>query len=157
MNGVGIRQVVAGLAALGLALVAGATGAADLWSYAFVNNDGSLRISGRTVYLDGTYIPSTERSCRTFTRPPLCGSRAALALDFKIGARFVRCEPQSVNADRSVNAVCWLDDEDLGAWLISQGWAVASPDAPLEYALRERVARRRGLGIWGFPADLFVR
>jgi endonuclease YncB( thermonuclease family) len=152
-----IRWAFAGLAALSLAFVVGVPRAADLLSYVFVNDDGSLRISGRTVHLYGIHIPDTERSCRTFTRPPLCGSRAALALDFKIGARFVRCEPESVNTDRSLNAVCWLDDEDLGAWLVSQGWAVAQPDAPLDYALRERIARRRGLGIWGFPADVFLR
>jgi|GEM_PF-6685744 len=58
---------------------------AMLAGYAFVQDDGSLKISGQTVYLCGIYVPPTALTCYTFIRPPSCGTRAALALDFKIG------------------------------------------------------------------------
>jgi len=69
--------------------------AAEISGYAFVQDDGSMKVDGRHVILYGIYIPPTSQSCRTFERPITCAPRAALALDFKIGADFVHCEPQS--------------------------------------------------------------
>ena len=131
---------------------------ADLHSYALVNDDGSLQVRGRTVHLYGIYIPETSRNCQTFIRPIQCGQRAALALKFKIQG-FVRCEEQSQNADRSVNAICrvgvssFSEGEDLAAYLLRHGWAVALPDAPFEYHVMERIARKHSVGVWGIPVD----
>lgn len=124
---------------------------ADVSSYAFVQDDGSLRISGNTYRLYGIYIPPTARTCRTFERPVTCGSRAALALDFKIGVDFVRCEDRSRNADNSITAVCRASGQDLAAYLLERGWALALPDAPFEYTALERIARERHIGVWGIP------
>jgi len=135
---------------------AGWTG--ELYSYAFVQDDGSLRIKNRTVHLSGVYIPPTANYCQDSITPRHCGSRAVLALEFKIQG-FVRCVEQSTNVDRSVNGYCYVDSsrfdpgEDLGAYLIEQGWALATPDAPFEYQALERIARHRGMGIWGFPYE----
>jgi endonuclease YncB( thermonuclease family) len=122
--------------------------------YAFVNDDGSLRIKGRIIRLFGLSIPPTDRTCRTFVQPIQCGSRASLALDLKIGSRFVNCETTMQNEDGSWSAVCRVNGEDLGAWMLSQGWALALPDAPPEYFELENLARQQGIGIWGIPVDL---
>jgi endonuclease YncB( thermonuclease family) len=131
--------------------------------YAIVQDDGSLRVQGRTVRLFGAYIPDTARVCRDDFRPPLCGSRAANALSLKIQG-FVRCHPQADLQDGSASAICYASDTsifdppiDVGAWLIQQGLAVATPDAPYEYGVFERIARAHGLGVWGFPVDRLVR
>ena len=124
---------------------------ADLVTYAFIQNDGTLRMKGRTIRLYGIHIPSTDRICQGFTRPLKCGSRAALALSFKKGANFVSCEPVSWHADGSLTAVCRVKGEDLAAYLLERGWALALPDAPFEYTALERIARRRGIGVWGIP------
>jgi endonuclease YncB( thermonuclease family) len=153
-----------GLVFLTLALLLAAALAnaalADAGRLAFVMKDGALRIGQRTVHLHGIHIPDTGRSCDTTMRPSRCASRAALALDRKIQG-MVYCEPVSRNRDRSINAVCRVDPmgasnnerEDLAAYLLRQGWAAARPDAPFEYAVMERIARSRGVGIWGFQAD----
>ncbi len=125
---------------------------AQVTSYAFVNDDGSLRIRGRTYRLYGIHIPSTGQSCRSFERPVQCGTRAALALDFKIQG-FVRCEPRDTNSDGTISAYCTTDGVDLAAYLLEQGWALALPDAPFEYQALEKIARHRGLGVWGFPVE----
>ncbi len=72
----------------------------------------------------------------------------------------MRCEVVGANPDGSVEAVCVVDgdsilapDVDLGAWMIERGWAVATPEAPFEYAVLEKIARSRGVGLWGFQAD----
>ena len=47
--------------------------------------------------------------------------------------------------------------EDLSAYLLEQGWAVALPDAPFEYQTLEKIARSRGFGVWGTPVDNIQR
>jgi endonuclease YncB( thermonuclease family) len=140
------------------ALLAGPLNAREISSSARVNEDGSLRIKGKTVHLFGIHIPDTGRTCRTSQLPPVCGSRAVLALDFKIDG-FVRCEIIQSNEDRSVvgrcrvNAGSFDEGEDLSAYLLERGWALALPDAPFEYQALEKISRNRGVGVWGIPVD----
>lgn len=136
-----------------LALSAAGARADEISSYAFVQDDGSLRVSGYTVRLFGIHIPPTAQSCRSFERPVTCAPQAALALDFKIGADFVHCAPRTRNDDGSITAVCRVGDTDLSAYLLSRGWALALPDAPFDYAALEKIARHRGLGVWGLPVE----
>lgn len=133
-----------------------AVSARQLSSYAFVNDDGTLRIKQKTIHLYGIYIPETGRDCRSSQRPTECGTRAALALEFKIKG-FVRCDILDRNDDGSLIGRCHVnysnfdEGEDLSAYLLERGWAVALPDAPIEYRTLERIAERRGIGIWGLP------
>ena len=132
--------------------------AREITSYAFVNDDGTLRIKRKTIHLYGIHIPRTSNNCRTNQDPPFCGSRAALALEFK-AKRFVRCEIINENPDRSLIGLCRVnygrfdEGEDLSAYLLERGWAVALPDAPIEYQTLEKIARSRGIGVWGFAAE----
>ena len=71
----------------------------EISSFAFVQDDGSLKISGSLVRLYGIYIPPTDQSCYSFIRPVPCGSRASLALDFRISGAFVHCLPRATQAD----------------------------------------------------------
>ena len=144
---------IALIVALGLA--PRPTAAAEFTSYALVREDGSMLIDGRVVRLYGIYIPDTGVTCRTFISPAECGTRAALALEFKTGTHFVTCREVATLSDGSVSAVCWADEEDLAAYLIRQGWALARPEAPFEYTALERIAERQGIGVWGFQVDRF--
>jgi endonuclease YncB( thermonuclease family) len=144
-----------------LTLLAGTALGREISSYAAVNPDGSLRVDGKTVHLVGIHIPDTDRSCRTNRNPPVCGTRAALALEFKIDG-FVLCDILSRNDDGSVVGWCRVnasrlnEGEDLSAYLLERGWAVALPDAPFEYQTLEKIARSRSLGVWGIPVDNIV-
>ena len=129
----------------------------EISSFAFVQDDGSLKISGSLVRLYGIYIPPTDQSCYSFIRPVPCGSRASLALDFRISGAFVHCLPRATNPDGSITASCTVDKEDLSAWMLQKGWAVALPDAPFEYQTLEKIAQSRGIGIWGIPIDTIRR
>jgi endonuclease YncB( thermonuclease family) len=125
----------------------------DISGFAFVRNDGTLQISGYAVRLYGIYIPPTDNTCYPFMRPVPCGSRASLALDFRISGNFVHCSQKATNQDGSVIADCSVDDQDLSEWMLQKGWALALPDAPFEYAAMERIAESKGLGIWGTAVD----
>ena len=142
--------IVVAVLVTGLACVMPANAAS---SYAIVQDDASLHISGNTYRLYGIYIPSTGQTCRSFERPPNCGTYAALALDFKIGVSFVNCEPRHYNDDGSITAYCTVNEEDLAAYLLERGWALALPEAPFEYHALEKIARSRGVGVWGLPVE----
>jgi hypothetical protein len=127
---------------------------------AIVRSDGSLLIREQVVRLHGIYIPPTDRQCRGWISPVRCDSRAVLALDFRVRG-FINCYVVGENKDGSLSATCYVDrtsfdpGEDLAAYLIERGWALALPNAPFEYHALEKIASRREVGVWGYPADSF--
>lgn len=132
--------------------------AENLTSFAFVNEDGTIRIKRKTIHLYGIHIPKTSINCRTGQQPSVCGQRAALALEFKIKG-FVRCEIISENPNGSLTGLCHVnyshfdEGDDLSAYLLERGWAAALPDAPIEYQTLERIAQSRGMGVWSIAID----
>jgi endonuclease YncB( thermonuclease family) len=126
-------------------------------SYAFINDDGTLRINRKTIHLYGIVIPQTSVNCAR-QQPSFCGERAALALEFKIKG-FVRCEVMDEKPDGSIIGRCFAnysnfdEGDDLSAYLLERGWAAALPDAPAEYQVLERIAQYRRMGIWGIAID----
>lgn len=148
------------LAVLTLAVWSLPAGAAnDIRSYAIVRDDATLLVRNTVIRLYGTYIPRSNRVCAFQISPVQCGTRAARALRLRIQG-FVTCRPVQRLRDRSLAAICFVDAGsslkppiDLGGYLIEQGLAVAAPGAPFEYVTLERIARRRGIGIWGYFAD----
>lgn len=153
-----LRGKVATLVIVIAALWCGPASATELFSYAGINADGSLRIKGKTIHLYGIHIPDTAKTCSRNKSPPACGSRAVVALDFKIDG-FVRCEIVSTNQDGSLVGWCRVkashfnEGEDLSAYLLQKGWAVALPDASIEYQTLEKIARSRQFGVWGTTVD----
>jgi endonuclease YncB( thermonuclease family) len=161
LRGKAARNLVG--AALAALLWSGAAGAAEIQSYAIVQDDGSLRVQGKTIRLFGIYLPSTAQNCRTDFRPPICGERAARMLEILIRG-FVRCLPQAKLDDGSISAICYVDASsitqppiDLGARLIQEGLALARPEAPFEYHALERLAEANRRGLWGFQVDRIIR
>ena len=145
-----------------LVLFAGPVAAAELYSYAAVRSDGTLVIKNTVVHLYGIHIPDTGRTCSALSGKVVCGTRGVLALEAKVD-RFVKCEVISTYEDGSVegwcriNASTFRDGDDLGAYLLEEGWAVALPQAPIDYHTKEKIARSRGIGVWGTPADIVTR
>ena len=136
--------------------------AAELYSYAAVRSDGTLVINNTVVHLYGIHIPETGRTCSALSGKVVCGTRGVLALEAKVD-RFVKCEVISTYEDGSVegwcriNASTFRDGDDLSAYLLEEGWAVAFPGAPIDYHTKEKIARSRGIGVWGTPADIVIR
>ncbi|MEQ8660207.1 MAG: nuclease-like protein [Gammaproteobacteria bacterium] len=130
--------------------------AAGFSGLASVAADGTLRIRQRTVRLWGVYLPPSAQDCLANLRPPRCGHRIPLLLEQHI-AGFVRCTERGRADDGVLLATCHANysafdaGDDLAAWLLQQGWALARPEAPFEYHALERIARRTGLGLWGSP------
>jgi endonuclease YncB( thermonuclease family) len=138
------------LAAVLLAILALPISAkADFSSYARVLDDGSLSIGGRWVRIQGISIPPSDRLCGASDMPTTCAPRAVLQLIRRIGAEFVRCREQGVDEQGAILGRCSVQGDDLGGWMVLNGWAMAGPDAPVEYRQWERLAESRRIGIWG--------
>lgn len=150
------RQVLKVLcaASVGFSSAQWASAETEIAGFAFVQPDSTMKISGSLIRLYGIYIPPTGQACYTFVRPVACGSRASLALDFKISGDFVHCLPRATNPDGSVTASCRSGNDDLSEWMLQRGWAVALPDAPFEYAAMEKIAQAKRIGVWGLPVDV---
>ncbi len=154
----GCARLLILLCAVGLSLAAPPVAAGPIEGHAIVRSDGSLWIKNREVVLFGVYLPPSDRQCRDWIRPIRCDSRSVLALDFKVRG-FITCFPEGEDEEGRIHAVCYVGrtgldpGEDLGAYLIQEGWALALPNAPFEYYALERIAQSRGLGVWGYFVD----
>jgi endonuclease YncB( thermonuclease family) len=115
---------------------------AEIVSYAIVRDNATLRIMNNIIHLFGIYIPSSSQLCGFES----CAKHAARALEFKIQG-FVHCYEKRKHRDGSITALCYYDGEDLGAYLIGQGWALANSGIP-EYRVLEKLARHQSRGMW---------
>lgn len=154
------RQLIQAVISSLLFFISAYAGARELHSYAIVQDDGSLLIKGRRVHLYGIYLADDSQQCQANILPARCAHGSVLALDFKIQG-FVHCYPQTENEDGTLNGFCYVGrsnfrtGEDLGAYLIERGWALALPYAPFEYHALERIARHNNRGVWGSSVKRF--
>jgi endonuclease YncB( thermonuclease family) len=116
---------------------------------ATVVDGDTLGIGGQKIRLHGIDAPESSQRC---TRPNgkewRCGQQAANALSEKIGHRNIRCEGQKRDRWGRLIAVCFLGEQDLNAWLVRRGWAVAYRRYSKDYITQEDRARRAKVGVW---------
>lgn len=116
---------------------------------ASVIDGDTIEIHGTRIRLSGVDAPESHQTCTdTQGQPWLCGQKAALALSDLIGEKTVRCIPASKDRYGRTLATCDLKGQDLGAWLVSNGWAVAYRHYSEFYVPEEEAAKKDKLGIW---------
>ncbi|MBZ9985953.1 thermonuclease family protein [Mesorhizobium sp. BH1-1-5] len=104
---------------------------------------------GRTVAISGTVDIDPDRTCTFDDTAWLCGQRARAAFNAWLRGRALKCLLPP-DADRfAIAAPCALGKQDVGAWLVSNGWAMAAPTGI--YGKAEVVARNARMGIFGPP------
>ena len=118
----------------------------------------TLRLRGTVVGLHGIAAPGLSQTCESGTGQSVeCGLIAARALAEHIGEASIACEPRGIDRHRRTVAVCHLGGEDLGAWMVANGLAVADRFAATDYVAHgtKAWAKRRGLwaGVFEDPSE----
>ena len=116
--------------------------AASRGDHAKVIDGNTLIVGTRRVYLRGVEAPETDQFCLVGRVQWACGKQAARELSNKIGGRPIVCKIR-----RGDDGDCFGNGVNLGAWMVSNGWAAASRRVGI-YAGEERSAKRAKRGIW---------
>jgi endonuclease YncB( thermonuclease family) len=113
-----------------------------------VLDGATIEISGRRIRLFGIDAPENGQTCTIKRKPFRCDRAAASALADKIGAHMVECEPKDLdNYGRSLS-VCFVEGEDINAWMVAKGWALADRHHSRDYVSQEERASKAKLGLW---------
>ena len=139
--------------ALVLALIA-FPALADVAGVASVIDGDTLEVQGQRIRLHGIDAPESRQLCRLDGKPWQCGKDAANALADKIARRPVTCEDLGRDRYKRIVARCSVAGEDLGAWMVANGLALAFRRYSLGYVDEEAGARTARRGIW---ASEFVK
>lgn len=109
----------------------------------------TLDLDGLRIRLYGIDAPEFQQTCSRTEEPYWpCGQAAAHALSNKILNDRIECVQKDIDSYRRVVGVCSLNGEDLNAWLVSTGWAIAYLEYSKDYVEQEAAAKLAGLGIW---------
>lgn len=107
---------------------------------------------GHTIAIGGVKSIPADESCTYEDTSWPCGVRARAAFRLWLRGRALVCQiPEAEQNKEMMRARCRLAKEDVGAWLVANGWALAAPDGP--YVQAEEKARTARIGIFGAPPD----
>ncbi|MCJ2142176.1 thermonuclease family protein [Methylobacterium sp. E-066] len=116
---------------------------------ASVTDGDTVVIRGTRIRLYGIDAPESAQLCEDASgKEYRCGQVAALALSDRIGEANVSCEPRDTDRYGRTVAVCRKGGDDLNAWMVEQGHAVAFRRYSTAYAAQEERARAAKRGIW---------
>jgi len=143
-----MRSRLALLISLAFAATTPAT-AADVAGRASVIDGDTIEIREVRIRLFGIDAPEGRQLCQDDAgKDWRCGQQSALALSDKLGQATVSCQERDRDRYGRTVAVCHLDGEDIGSWLVQSGWAVAYRKYSLDYVPDEDQARQQRAGIW---------
>lgn len=143
------------IAALAVPAPALAPAAAPVAGPATVIDGATLSVGGKRLRLHGIAAPALDQTCfDAQERGYACGRAAAQALAARIGEGTVACEPRGADG---TSARCRLGADDLAAWLVENGYAVADRGVSTDYAAQDERAWGRRRGLWAGVFDLPTR
>lgn len=120
---------------------------ADMVGKARVVDGDTIEFAGRHVDLYGVDAPEPGQTCEAGGKAWDCGREATFALAFELAEHWVTCKAMRSHDD-GVAAVCYVGPHDLGAVMVSRGWALAERSAATDYVPEESWARQGRRGLW---------
>lgn len=122
--------------------------AGGLAGLAQVQDGDSLILAGQRLRLDAVDAPELGQWCDGPQGRWPCGRAAAEALAGLLEGREIACRDHGTDRYGRTLAQCWLGGQDIGAWLVRQGWAVAYVRVSDRYLPEEAEARAARRGLW---------
>ena len=118
-------------------------------SSARVVRGDTLNIQGYYFRLYGIDAPDTDQTCADKNkRSYKCGQKAATWLRDWILDYELECRVMQQDQRGNMAGVCFLGEYDLGAAIVTAGWALAATKYTDIYAPYEQEARRNKNGLW---------
>lgn len=114
-----------------------------------VTSSASFVAMGYTIYIAGIEGIDAGETCIAGVASWPCGERAMLAFRYFLRGRAPLCQVLPPAERQPVAAACRLGKQDVGAWLVVNGWARARPGGGYEKG--EQVAKQAMMGIFGTP------
>ena len=121
---------------------------ADLAGRARVIDGDTIEVRKARIRLFGVDAPESAQSCLAGNRRWSCGERATRALAARIDGRSVACEEHDRDQYGRIVAVCQYGGQDVNAWMVHEGWALAYRRYSIAYVGEEAAARAAKRGLW---------
>lgn len=115
---------------------------------ASVIDGDTIEIHGQRIRLHGIDAPESKQLCDRDGKPWRCGVEAANRISEKIGQWSVTCDERDKDRYGRVVSVCSAGGQDLNAWMVSEGLAVAYRKYSADYVGQEEEAKAGHLGLW---------
>lgn len=101
-------------------------------------------LDGARIRINGIDAPEYGQKCGSRD----CGVEALEALDNLIHSGPINCQSMGDDGYGRVIGMCVVAGQDIGARLVSDGFAYAFVKYSTDYVAEEESARSRGLGVW---------
>lgn len=106
---------------------------------------GRIEADGLTIAIAGIEVLEPEQNCQGNEGEWPCGMVARTAFRSFLRGRALDCDLPDGDLSDRLTASCRLGSQDLGAWLVSNGWAKVSSTGPYASEQAEAVEARRGM------------
>ena len=147
------------LIAVSMPAVSAPARAGDLSGHVCVMNGDTVMMGGRrryaeceggqVIHLWGIAGFKLDQLCRHPSgRNVMCGLYSAAQLQDRIKKNKIRCEQKDTKPGGVIVARCFLDKEDLGQFMVENGFAVADPRETQRYTGYEAAAKAARKGLW---------
>lgn len=106
---------------------------------------GRIEADGLTIVIAGIDIVEPEQTCQGADGSWPCGMAARTAFRSFLRGRALDCDLPEGERPERVAASCRLGTQDLGAWLVGNGWAKVSSTGPYADEQARAVEGRKGI------------
>lgn len=110
-----------------------------------VESAGILSFGKRRVQIANVIETPVDKSCGSEGKQWPCGMLAKTALRLYLRNRTIDCDLASDAWEDMTRAACRLGQQDIGAWLVDNGWAAAQPGSPLAAAGEKAKQAKEGI------------
>ena len=110
-----------------------------------VENAGVLSFGKRRLQIAGIIATPADKSCGSEGKQWPCGMMAKTALRLFLRNRTIDCDLPSDAWEDMASAACRLGQQDIGTWLVENGWAEAQPGSPLAAAGEKAQQAKQGI------------
>ena len=123
--------------------------AADVTGVAKIRDGDQVTIATTRIRLAGIVAPALDQLCLNAAGERWgCGVAAQQALTEKVGDRSWSCSSHRTDRFGRSVAKCLVDGEDIGQWMVRNGWALSFVHYSHVYDADEKAAREAKAGMW---------